>query len=462
MMRPPTSVRHRTGSVLAIVIWSIAICAAVAATVQVLSTRQSVMGVEALSRVQARWAARAGVETMIAIMEYHTENPDPTDALAMLKDLENNSAGELETGTYDIRHYLDGVEWAGPLDEHAKANINLITKAQMINIRDMTPDVADAIVDWRDADDDSGLLGAEATYYRNRGISYLPRNANLRSFAELELIAGVWPEYARGEDWNLNGRLDPNENDGDLSWPDDNADGKLDQGWSGILTGASLTAPLSPSGMPKLALRTATPEDVSARCGISGGQANSLIAYSKQPNARLENLLTTPLATLAQGRGAQPQNQQQPGRTGRSSGGQTRLAPGASADAALSMPQIGTILNECMIDEFNRPQPGRININSVSSEVLTEVFDLNPKLAASIVSRRDSRPEGITTLAELLEIPGMTPQILQPIARYLDVQSWVFTITSRGQSRSMGTEAEMIVTVNRSTLPATILEYREP
>ncbi|MBU3728496.1 MAG: hypothetical protein FGM37_04515 [Phycisphaerales bacterium] len=453
--------RSRRGSVLAIVIWSIAICAAVAATVQVLATRQSVMGMESLARVQARWAARAGVETMIAIMEYHTENPDATDALALIKDLENNSAGELETGTYDIRHYLDGVEWAGPLDEHSKMNINLVPKALLINMREMTPDVADAIADWRDADEDAGLLGAEGEFYRNRGIGYMPRNANLRSFGEMELIAGVWPEYARGEDWNLNGRLDPNENDGDLSWPEDDGDGKLNQGWSGILTAASRTAPQGPSGLPKIALRSATPEEVAERCAISAAQASSLITYANQQNARLELLLTRPLATLAQGRGGQQQNQQ-PGRTGRSSGGQTRLNQGASADASLSMPQIGTILNECMIDEFTRPAPGRMNINTVSSEVLTEVFDLNPKLAESIVSRRDARPEGITNMSELLEIPGMTPQILEPIARYLDVQSWVFTITARGQAKSLGTEAEMIVTVNRSTLPATIQEYREP
>ena len=36
------------------------------------------------------------------------------------------------------------------------------------------------------------------------------------------------PEFVRGEDWNLNGRLDPNEDDGDISYPPDNSDGKLD------------------------------------------------------------------------------------------------------------------------------------------------------------------------------------------------------------------------------------------
>ena len=79
----------------------------------------------------------------------------------------------------------------------------------------------------------------------------------------------------------------------------------------------------------------ATPEEVSERCGVSTGQANTLIAYSKQPNARLENLLVTPLATLAQqSQGAGGQQGSQPGRTGRSSGGQTRMGAANSASAA--------------------------------------------------------------------------------------------------------------------------------
>jgi len=37
-------------------------------------------------------------------------------------------------------------------------------------------------------------------------------------------------EILYGEDTNLNGVLDPNENDGDVSLPTDNRDGRLDAG----------------------------------------------------------------------------------------------------------------------------------------------------------------------------------------------------------------------------------------
>ncbi len=469
-------------------IWAVAIAAAIVAGLQILSFRQAVLGSDAVARVQARWAARAGVETMIAIMEYHTENPDPDDALALILDLEDHSYGTLETGTYDIRHFLDGIESAGPLDEHSKANINLLSSTELMNIEDMTPDVVGAIVDWRDANEDAGMLGAEKTYYQNRGKSYEPRNASFRNFAELELVAGVWPDSTRGEDWNLDGRLDPNEDDGEQTWPEDNHDGILDAGLSGLLTASSLTSPRAASGEDRLNLATATSAEVVERLGLTEPQASALLAYAKTPNARLEQLLVVPLSTLSQGGaaaaggasaagGANPTGgagaatggkssggSSTQGRTGRSSGGSSGATGGVTqaGPGNLDSAAIGKVMNECTLKEFTRPEPGKMNVNTVSGRVLKEVFDMNPKLVDSLLSRRDAKVTGLTSLAAVLDIPGMTPQILSSLATKLDVQSFVFTITSRGRSITVGGESEMIVTVDRSTLPAQILMYREP
>ena len=469
-------------------IWAVAIAAAIVAGLQILSFRQAVLGSDAVARVQARWAARAGVETMIAIMEYHTENPDPDDALALILDLEDHSYGTLETGTYDIRHFLDGIESAGPLDEHSKANINLLSSTELMNIEDMTPDVVGAIVDWRDANEDAGMLGAEKTYYQNRGKSYEPRNASFRNFAELELVAGVWPDSTRGEDWNLDGRLDPNEDDGEQTWPEDNHDGILDAGLSGLLTASSLTSPRAASGEDRLNLATATSAEVVERLELTEPQASALLAYAKTPNARLEQLLVVPLSTLSQGGaaaaggasaagGANPTGgagaatggkssggSSTQGRTGRSSGGSSGATGGVTqaGPGNLDSAAIGKVMNECTLKEFTRPEPGKMNVNTVSGRVLKEVFDMNPKLVDSLLSRRDAKVTGLTSLAAVLDIPGMTPQILSSLATKLDVQSFVFTITSRGRSITVGGESEMIVTVDRSTLPAQILMYREP
>ena len=50
------------------------------------------------------------------------------------------------------------------------------------------------------------------------------------------MVYGADPLLIYGEDANQNGILDPNENDGNISPPEDNADGRLDVGWVDFLT----------------------------------------------------------------------------------------------------------------------------------------------------------------------------------------------------------------------------------
>lgn len=469
-MKRCRSKQKRRGAVLVIVIWAVAIAAALAAGLQVVSFRQSSMGNQVIARLQARWAARAGVETMIAIMEYHTENPDAEDALALINELQDNSYGELETGIWDIRHTLARVDIAGPLDEHSKANINLLGQMQLMNIRGVGMDTAQAIVDWRDSNTEPGMLGAEASFYRGRGKTYGPRNKDFRSSAEVELVAGVMPESFRGEDWNLNGRLDANEDDGEVTWPEDNQDGVLDAGWSDLLTAASRTSPLALSGQPRLNLKAQETDTavLMERVPMSEPQATALLAYARSPNARLEQLMVAPLSTLSGGQGQQgapaAQGGTGAGRTGRSSGGAGRRGGSVQQQSPnnLDPVTVGNVLNECTLEEFTQPTAGKMNVNTISEEVLRDVFDLNPRLASAIIQRRDAKSVGLTSLAAIMDIPGMTPEVLSPLSRVLDVQSFVFTISCKGRSFMGGAEHEMVVTVDRSTLPAQILMYREP
>src|SRR5690606_2788818 len=145
---------------------------------------------------------------------------------------ESVARGELLQASYSVAHTRYPNEYDGAEDAHSKININAMTRNDLLTFIDMTEDVADSILDWIDEDTDVRELGAEEGYYlRNKAFRYTPRNAPFRSLQEVELVAGVDPLLLRGEDWNLNSRLDPNEDDGDASWPPDNADGKLDAGW---------------------------------------------------------------------------------------------------------------------------------------------------------------------------------------------------------------------------------------
>lgn len=474
LLRPRTRAAARArsprrGSVMLIVIWATAIAALVVAATQVVTWRQAVMGREALARVQARWAARAGIETMISIMEYYREHPATEDALMMTRDLESHSVGLTETGEFDIRHFRDHVEYAGPMDEHSKLNVNLASKTQLLTIPDMTPDVADALIDWRDENDEVESFGAESDYYANRGLKYRPRNAHFRSIAELELVAGCWPSYVRGEDWNLNGRLDANENDGSLSLPQDRADDFLDTGWSGYLTAYSRGSNLTADGTPKLYLRTATAPMVQERLGLDAAQAAALIAFAKTGNARLETLLVAPLGSVGRSSGTTTTSGPTTGTSGRSTAGRTgRTGRGRSASTETATPvtpldtnQLKAVFAECTLDDPFRPAAGRVNLNTVSSEVLQRGLGLEARLAEAIIARRQ-KSGGFSSIVDLLEIGDITPELLMQIGGQIDVTSNVYTISSRGRAASTGTEVELVVVVDRSTSPVTFIEVREP
>jgi DNA uptake protein ComE-like DNA-binding protein len=492
----------RRGSVVVVVVWAVAIAAVLVAATQIVTFRQAVVGRESLARVQARWAARAGLEQMIALMEYHAQNPDPDDPMAVVRDMEDTALGEVASGSWDIRHYRDGAEWAGPLDEGSKLNINLASKLQLEKLPRMTPDVVDAILDWRDTDDDVQQMGAERDYYANRSLGYVPRNGPFRSIAELELVAGAWPEYVRGEDWNLNGRIDPNEDDGPRTFPSDKPDGKLDAGWARYLTAYSKQSRTAPSGMDKVVLKTAKAEDLVARTGVDEAQAQALIAFGKQQGARPETLLVTPLSQTggAAGTNNSNNNNNRPtggtggnmgsgsgagGSTGGASGGGRGTAGGSTGAVGggatsgrssagrsggpgtaggprdLTEAQLRAVLRETTGDDFSKPVPGRINVNTAPIELLKEVLEIDPRVAEAIVARRRAKPQGITSLVDLQGMSGMNPAALSQLATQFDVASSVYTVTSRGRAASTGVEVEIEAVVDRSQVPARILSYRE-
>jgi len=77
----------------------------------------------------------------------------------------------------------------------------------------MTEDVADAILDWLDEDDEPREFGAEAEYYSGMSPAYSPRNGQIETVEELLLVRGVTPQLLFGADVNRNGTIDAGEMD---------------------------------------------------------------------------------------------------------------------------------------------------------------------------------------------------------------------------------------------------------
>jgi hypothetical protein len=373
-------------------------------------------------------------------MAYHTLQPEPNDALAINLDMEDVHEGNTEHGTWSILYNdLDGQLWPGPMDEHMKLNINGDGRGYLAVIfSPLSWGVSPAIEDWIDEDDDPRDLGVEKDYYLSLDSRYEPRNDFLWHVAEMELIAGLEPDDIRGEDWNLNNRLDDNENDGEGSLPDDEPDGRLDGGWAAYLTASSLSDGATVSGLPRLYFPAIITEDLIERTGLDPGQASAVMNLANSDEFTLESLINTPLGDSDDG-----------GESG---------SPGVNP---LEDWQITALFDETTINKPHQQAVGKLNINTVTRTLLLDMYQGQEDLVENILSMRRNRAEGITSIMDLREMPGMTDDQLVELAQTFTTRSNVYTITSRGRSGPSGAEVEIVTVVDRSTVPVRIIEYRE-
>lgn len=442
MRRDHPQAQSARGMALLITLLAIAIASIALAGLQAISFRQAAAGRETVARLRAYWAARAGLEETIARYEHNLQTRDPGSFFTLPDDLADAATGAVLGGSWRISHD-DGTDVrSGPADPHAKVNINRMTRDDLLALDGMTEDVADAILDWIDGDDDPRELGAEVGYYSSLPSPYEPRNGPMQSLFELDLVAGVDPQLVRGEDWNLNGVLDPNENDGDLSWPPDNADGVLDAGWSLVITADSMDAGLTVSGKARLNLRGATPDVLIERVpSIDLAQATAIINFAGQQDSRIEQLINTSLSALAQ-QSATERNVAAPVRD-------------------LEPDQLRELLAEATFeDSAAGPIPGRVNINTVSRDALDYVTAISPGLADVLILSRDSSATGYTSLMDLLEIPAITRGRLANLSRYIGVESGAYVTTSVGRDDATGVEAQIVATLSSRALPVEITEMR--
>lgn len=172
----------------------------------------------------------------------------------------------------------------GCVDEAGKINLNGLLKidrsgdaavTMLSKLPDMTPDLANAIVDWLDADDDPRTGGAEADSYA--GLGYRPRNGPLNSIEELLYVQGMTPQLLFGNDRNRNGILDPEEESDEEG---------VNQGLSAYLTVYSREQNVDFEGNPRIYLNDRNKSDLFNSLNEALGEdlARYLLAYQNSSN----------------------------------------------------------------------------------------------------------------------------------------------------------------------------------
>jgi len=222
-------------------------------------------------QIQAKLLAASGVESVRAfLMQDPTiqaesggsyNNPDSFQAILVLASEDPGDQGRFTVLSPALDDATDavGVRY-GLEDESARVNINALLaideaaaaigmenvgRDMLLALPGMTVDVADAILDWIDSDDEMREFGAESMDY----LDYAPKNGLLETVEELLLVHGVTPDLLFGYDVNRNGMIDANEMEGVGLGAE-----TITRGWSAYLTLHSKEGNTQPNGEPRINL----------------------------------------------------------------------------------------------------------------------------------------------------------------------------------------------------------------
>lgn len=320
-------------------------------------------------------------------------------------------------------------------DESTKLNLNTLLVADesaengarqiLLALPGMTEEIADAILDWIDPDNEPREYGAEADYYALLDPPYLPKNGPLESIEELLLVRGVTPALLFGADANRNGMVDPDEPPADSIEGIDNTDGVMDCGWSAYLTLYSMELNVRPDGQPKVYLNQDDMEQLYKELQETIGQtyATFIVAYRQNgPYTGSESGQTIPTGQIDFSQPAKVKLNQVLDLVGvrvqvtLQGHDQPTILESPFPDVPVgSEVYLKTLLDNTTVNPLPLI-PGRININQASKLVLSGIPEMTEEILQELLSRRQKDPvnrlesrqyetwlysEGIVTLAEM-------------------------------------------------------------
>lgn len=403
------------GIALIVVLWIVTVMG----TFTMLFSRESRLAVKINKNLndalQAEMLAEAGIYRAIAelIDDYELTAPDS------LTETWSNSAeiffdATLGNGIYRVeRPDLDnpGSTAYGCMDECAKLNVNFATRNMLLALPNATEELADAILDWRDEDDDQRTYGAEFNYYQSLEEPYQPKNGQFDTLAELMLVRGISVEVLFGEDINANGALDLNENDGDKSFPIDDGDGNLNMGWVNYLTVYSYEKNETGDGLSRININSADENAMKEELSdVLSDQEIQQIIQGRENNeyARIGDLLYRQQQNNNNGRGQNNNNQR-------------ILSRDKMRDVA---DRITTTDDEQLF--------GRVNLNTAPREVLMCFFPQNEEIVTAILEYRESSDGPFESLGDLIDVQGVSDQQFARLTEIACTKSAVFSIRSSG------------------------------
>jgi type II secretory pathway component PulK len=378
---------HRTGgTILIVTIWVVLVLAGLALVFARSMRVAAIVSANQVASVEAEWIASGVCQYIIAQLAAHTG-----DAEALNEDVpwEALQVGQgyfwvLRSNLEDDRDFDYGLT-----DEAGKINLNSASLEMLLKLPGMTSELAASIIDWRDEDGDVTTGGAEDEYYLLLSEPYNCKNAPFETVDEILLVKGASEELLYGEDTNLNGVLDDNENDGDNSAPSDNRNGRLEGGFYDYVTVYSVEANTDSEGNERINLN-----DASARTTLQ----SALQEVVKEERA-LEIMNNIPISPSY------------------------ASVMAFYYGSGLKIEEFEQLADRLTVSD-EQTLPGLVNVNTASKEVLLCLPDLEEADVDAMLSYRQSNSslDSVAWVAKVLDRDKATA-----IGNYITVRSFQYS-----------------------------------
>jgi len=432
---------RQKASILVGLLWCLALLSVMAVGVLHTARMDLLVGKNYGDRIQAHYLALAGIEKARALLYQNAldRRSSRKNHDGRLYDAPDQFRDQvLGRGTFRVIRRARPDEGGGIVygvdDEESRLNLNTASTDELNVLRGMTPDVLAAIDGWRGG---TTLTtgAAEGDYYGSLKPPARPRGGPFLTVRELLMVRGVDDASFYGRDRHLNGLLDPaGETGGEFSVP-----GPVDPddfGWAGLLTVNSSVNNVSAAGEDRVNIQTADERALGGLPGITGPIAHAIVTYRGQQQFKSVADLLDVTAASGQGRN-------------RNGGGAKVISPDVFTDIA----------DEVTISS-DGTQPGAINLNTASQEVLICLPGVSRELAHAIIAQRQSNGF-FNSLGEVLKVDGMTPDELKQIAPLVTLRSETYRILSEGRVTSTGVRQRIQTIVHVGLNELQTLAWRE-
>jgi|GEM_PF-2420274 len=407
-MRPFATCLHnrsdgaRRGVVLILAVFAVALLTVLAVGVTAAVRVELFASRASLDRMRALYLAQAGLNQARAILFYDNPQADTLlDEWGALAEQPLDDPHELGDGFYRVRVY----------DACGRLDVNQAEYPALVQLTG-EPAAAAGIIDWRDAGEALTPDGAEAEYYRDLGVRYLPRDDALQTPGELLLVNGVTPAMYFGTD---------------------------DQtGLSDLVTVTSISLNTDPDGNARIDLNTFNSWDqTNFRDSIIAKLGSLFVMYGPEDIFKgLSNLIDD-------------------GQSGYTSLSQLRTAAGLDFGSITGIIDYVSVESELVLR-------GKVNLNTAPREVIVALPGSSEALADAVVTQRELQP--FLRLGDvvnfLVDMPG-GETVFEQMIDYVTTKSSTFIIESMGATRNGRTYRALTALVHRSPNGVAIIRQAE-